>query len=75
LVGRPGACGEDPARGDRVAPGSHPYLGRTCNQDLRPGLRSFTVGEYIIIYRIEDEDVVILRVVRDSRDLQALFLN
>jgi plasmid stabilization system protein ParE len=30
----------------------HPYLGRTRDEDLRPGLRSFTVGEYIIIYGV-----------------------
>ena len=35
--------------------------------------RSFPVGEYVIIYRIEDDDVVILRVLRDSRDMAALF--
>jgi len=26
---------------------------------LRPGLRSFPVGEYVIIYRVEDKDVLI----------------
>lgn len=40
--------------------------------DLRPGLRSIPVGEYIIIYRIQDEDVVILRVLRGSRNIEAL---
>ena len=52
---------------------SYPYMGRTRDEDLRPGLRSFPAGEYVIIYRIEDEDVVILRVVRGSRNLEALF--
>jgi hypothetical protein len=45
-------------------------------------MRSFPVGEYVIIYRIEGEvsaelleltDVVILRVVRGSRNIEALF--
>jgi toxin ParE1/3/4 len=52
---------------------THPNIGRARDQDLRPGLRSFPVGSYIIIYRIEDEDVVILRVLRGSRNIEALF--
>jgi toxin ParE1/3/4 len=51
----------------------HPNLGRARDEDLRPGLRSFPVGEYVILYRIEDEDVVILRVLRGSRNMAALF--
>jgi hypothetical protein len=30
------------------------------DEDLRPGLRSFPVGEHVIIYRIEGEDILIL---------------
>ncbi len=51
----------------------HPYLGRARDEDLRPGLRNFPVGEYLIIYRIEGEDVVILRVIQGNRDVQGLF--
>jgi toxin ParE1/3/4 len=29
---------------------SHPNIGRT-RDDLRPGLRSFPVGDYVIVYR------------------------
>jgi plasmid stabilization system protein ParE len=36
-------------------------------------LRSFPVGEYIIFYRIEAEEVLILRVLRGSRDVRAIF--
>jgi len=50
-----------------------PHIGRRRDEDLRPGLRSFPVGEYVIIYRIEDNDTLILRVIRGSRALQALF--
>jgi toxin ParE1/3/4 len=50
----------------------YPNLGRARDEDLRAGLRSFPAGEYIIIYRIQDEDVVILRVLRASRDIEAL---
>jgi toxin ParE1/3/4 len=52
---------------------SHPHIGRARDEDLRPGLRSFPVGEYVIIYRIEDDDVVILRVLRGSRNIGTLF--
>jgi toxin ParE1/3/4 len=51
----------------------HPYLGRRRDQDLRPGLRSFLVGEYVILYRVEDEDVMILHVAHERRDLEVLF--
>lgn len=51
---------------------SHPYVGRRRDEDLRPGLRSFPAGEYVIIYRIEEEDALILHVVRGSRDIEAL---
>ena len=52
---------------------SYPNIGRARDEDLRPGLRSFPVGEYVVVYRIEDEDVLILRVLRGSRDFVALF--
>ncbi len=51
----------------------YPHIGRRRDEDLRPGLRSFLAGEYVIIYRIEDEDVLILHVIRASRDVEALF--
>jgi plasmid stabilization system protein ParE len=31
------------------------------------------VGEYVIIYRLRDDDVLILRVLRGSRNIEALF--
>jgi toxin ParE1/3/4 len=51
---------------------SHPHIGRQRDEDLRPGLRSFPVGEYVIIYRVEEQDVLILHVFRGSRDIKAL---
>jgi len=50
----------------------NPYIGRS-RDDLRPGLRSFTVSKYVILYRIDDDDVLILRVLRGSRDIESLF--
>ena len=51
----------------------HPYMGRRRDEDLRPGMRSFVLGKYIILYRLDGEDVLILHVVRGSRDIEALF--
>jgi toxin ParE1/3/4 len=51
----------------------HPNIGRSRDEDLRPGLRSFPVGDYLIIYRTDGEDVLILRVLRGSRNIAALF--
>lgn len=50
----------------------HPQIGRRRDADLRPGLRSFSVGAYVIIYRIEGDDVLILHVMRGSRDIAGL---
>ena len=50
-----------------------PHIGRRRDRELAPGLRSFPVGEYVIFYRIAGHDVLILRVVRGSRDIDALF--
>jgi toxin ParE1/3/4 len=51
---------------------TYPYVGRH-RDDLRPGLRSFAVGEYVILYRVEGEDVLFLHVLRGNRDIEALF--
>jgi toxin ParE1/3/4 len=50
----------------------HPHIGRRRDDDLRPGLRSFVVGQYVIIYRVEKQHVLILHIFRGSRDLEAL---
>ena len=49
-----------------------PRLGRARDQ-LRPGLRSFPAEGYVIFYRIDDEDLVILRVLHSRRDIEAVF--
>ena len=38
-----------------------------------PGYRSLAVGEYVIVYCVENEDVLIFRVVHGHRQLHALF--
>src|SRR5258708_19110967 len=50
----------------------HPQIGRRRDCDLWRGLRSFPVGEYVIIYRIEDDDTLILHVMRGSLDILGL---
>jgi len=50
-------------------------MGRRRDHDLRTGLRSFAVGEYVIIYRVEAEDVLILHVMRGSRNIPAILGN
>jgi toxin ParE1/3/4 len=50
----------------------HPHLGRCRDEDLGIGFRSFPVGEYVIVYRVEDHHVAILRVVHGRRAFEAL---
>jgi toxin ParE1/3/4 len=49
-----------------------PYAGRARDRDFGIGTRSFPVGEYVIVYWIEGQDVFILRVVYGRRDLETL---
>jgi len=49
-----------------------PLLGRSRSDDFGEGYRSLAVREYVIVYCIEAEYVVILRVVHGRRDLQSL---
>jgi len=51
--------------------GTYPRAGRR-RDDLRSGMRAFAVGDYVVLYRVEGNDVLIQRVVRGSRDLEAL---
>lgn len=53
----------------------HPRVGRKRDSDLGPGRRSHPVDQYVVVYRIVDEDVLILRVAHSSRDIAALFDN
>ncbi len=50
----------------------HPELGRPRDHDLRPGLRSLSVGQYVIFHRIEKRDVLILHVFHGRRNLKKL---
>jgi toxin ParE1/3/4 len=50
-----------------------PYIGRSREEDFGPSYRSLVVGEYVIVYCVEKEDALILRVVHGRRQLEALF--
>lgn len=51
----------------------YPKIGRARDNDLGLGLRSLLAGDYVIIYRIESEDLVlILHIMPGSRDIAAL---
>lgn len=51
-----------------------PHVGRKRDTDLRPGLRSFTAGDYLILYRMDKRrGVLVLRVLHGARDIPALF--
>jgi toxin ParE1/3/4 len=47
-----------------------PYIGRSREEDFGPGYRSLAAGEYVIVYCIENEDALILRVVHGRRQLE-----
>jgi len=50
---------------------SQPRMGR-LRDDLKPGLRGHPVGEYVIIYALDGEDVVILRVFDGRSDFERM---
>ena len=52
--------------------GARPRMGRTRDHDLGRGRRSILFRRYIVVYRLEGDDAVILRVVHGRRDLSRL---
>ena len=51
----------------------HPYIGRNRKDDLRDGVRSYVAGDYVIYYRTDGENVVILRVFHGRRNPEELY--
>jgi toxin ParE1/3/4 len=51
---------------------SFPYAGR-ARDDFGIGAISFAAGDYLIVYCVEDQDVLILRVIHGKRDMEELF--
>jgi toxin ParE1/3/4 len=50
---------------------NRPLLGER-REDLRPNLRAFTVGRYVIYYRPTADELEIIRVLHSARDVRAL---
>ncbi len=50
----------------------NPLLGRQ-RDELAPGLRSFPVRNYIIFYRVADDDLEIIRILNAARNIDSLF--
>jgi toxin ParE1/3/4 len=50
----------------------NPYLG-PARPDLAGGLRYFVSGSYLVLYRIIESGVEVVRVVHGARDLPSLF--
>lgn len=51
--------------------GRNPHVGRS-RPELRPNLRSFPVGSYVIFYRTSEGEVLILRVLHGRQDIEPL---
>ena len=48
-----------------------PLIGR-AREDLRPGVRGFPVGNYVIFYRDTPAAVEIIRILHGARDIASL---
>jgi toxin ParE1/3/4 len=51
---------------------SFPHAGRTRDLEFGSGVRSFPVGEFVIVYCVHGQDIFILRVVHGRRDFDML---
>lgn len=49
----------------------HPGMGR-LREELRPGLRSFSVGNYLILYHAISEGIAVFRIIHGARSLERL---
>jgi len=49
-----------------------PSLARSRNE-LFPGIRSLPIDQYLIFYRLQEEEIEIVRIVSGYQDLDALF--
>ena len=49
-----------------------PHIGRE-RPDIRPGLRSLPIQNYVVFYRLVDDTVEVVSIVHGSRDVDALF--
>ena len=50
----------------------NPKLGRR-REELSDGLRSLHVGNYVILYRLRADSIIVLRILHGARDLPEMF--
>jgi toxin ParE1/3/4 len=50
-----------------------PHAGRSREREFGADIRSFPIGDYVIVYCVDGSDVSILRVVHGKRDFEAIF--
>lgn len=50
----------------------HPGMGR-ARDSLAPGLRSFSVGRYLVFYRATPDGIELVRVLHGARNFKYLF--
>jgi toxin ParE1/3/4 len=50
-----------------------PGMGRSREEDLRPGLFSFPAGGHVLFYQAQPGGIVLVRVLHGGRDLPAIF--
>jgi toxin ParE1/3/4 len=49
-----------------------PFIGK-ARDELRPKIRSFPIGNYVLFYQPIEEGIEIIRVLHGARDIEALF--
>jgi toxin ParE1/3/4 len=49
-----------------------PGMGTACD-DLRPGMRKFPSGRYVIFYRPTDDGIEVVRILHGARDFPSVF--
>ncbi len=52
--------------------GNNPRVGRK-REEIRPGIRSITEGNYVILYRSQAVYIEIVRVIHTKRDINKIF--
>jgi plasmid stabilization system protein ParE len=50
---------------------THPGVGTAMDQ-YRPGLRAFSVGSYVVFFLLQDEELLIYRVLHGARNFDDL---
>ncbi|WP_348625603.1 type II toxin-antitoxin system RelE/ParE family toxin [Mesorhizobium sp. L2C084A000] len=49
---------------------TYPFLGAP-RDDIAPGIRHLVVGDYLTLYRVDDDAIEIIRVLHGKRNIEA----